>query len=1792
MGYEFQYSIFATEIYNSLLNDSNQIEWIEFASNNAGKVDDVLIGLEKSVLAFQTKNIDSASFSYNTLTTSETQSILEGMFIGWKRIKTSNVNKLIDIRFITTQSPSENDKIKSCAGTPKPSFKEFVNNLWIPIKNGKYSFENLPAKWKPVFQEMIEVTKSSSSEFIEFIKCTTFVFNYQVPKLFDSYIERQRRIDIQDITKKIFQTIAQKGNVKFSKKDFLNHFGLSNRYESYYTHSFFVDENHYQSINETVNRLEALLKSYSKGYISLIGNAGSGKSTLLTKWLQNCNYRIFKYYAYVNTDMSYEFGFRGEAKTFLHDILIQIRQAKYSIQDRLPTDDFEDLQKHFNNELNKLSREEEKVIIIVDGLDHIEREQDVSKSLIGILPLPDSVPENVYFLLGSRTIENLEKLNVRIKDSLEKESRIINIKALSKLQTQSLLHSYNITLSEDLFEKLYVNTKGHPLFLRYTIEEIRSKGQGSLKEIVTQRIFSGDIYKEYKVFWDTYKTNEDFIEILGILSRLRHSFFNIDILNSFPKLTRESQYKINRLSENYFYKIGTTWQFFHNSFKEFLTNETAKNILTGLFDKSIDKAFHLKIAESIKQIDSEYKWNVIYHFFKAEEFPLICQDVSQDYFRQQWFEYRSYKLIKEDIQLSINASSKAKDIYCLFRCFISIFELKQRYINFNPSGYFETFHQLGKISLANSFVYDNVELLVSQKEALSYCVTLHDQGLEELAHDIFLRATPSYILNQSKSVNSRRYDSDTFREIDEIDLIKKWTKAACLFTPIDKILLTIKEISIENVQPEEKRDLYSECLSAILSISIRKRNWENLRLLEKIILNEKDKYDLFYFYFDIVSKLTNENDFYGHCLHSLQNWEIGENNPINRRLLIVNLISSRNIDVAKQIFTNLLAPNKVEKSDYSLDEADLLNYIFDYSRFFYITTREFATSPTLFLPNTGKHTKTAFYYAFAELGKSYAYIYHSYRDAAVGYYSSFENFLKLFHYGHSDYGYDYSVSENKSLLINLILKITSKISALIFSEILNTLSTEWEKNKTYWNTKHIQEIIDWVAKSGLNKTWCVTQLERIDSYAFEKGYLDERIDRGIAQIRLWCNLGLKDKGEAILNHIMNISLDVRGENDNQLDYIVEWINQFNSDMSKEIDFYLNKVNHLREKVNSRSHTPAKEILTLSLKYGNGFDILQYFLFEGLVDFGDCMETLLSYLTNSLPQYKKIVVKLFTRIVLAYDNVHYARNSFLYNLFNNPETLSIDELNELISEVNIYSITEHRNDYLLEIQDYTIKRNINLSDIGLDRKIKTKDRYTETKTDELQLDDGTILSMQALASEIKTRKQLNKIEKKAEGDRNFNWAGLYTQILKEFSDIEILEILAIGRHDPREVVSIAKGLIEKGRIEIVKEILYKTINNGEKYGWVTFYDGGSKIAPFELLSTIEEKAIFQNKILNDFSNSITSLDVQALEVLVKDAPKIWKLFSDNVDSKILYEEIIVFRNELLKTHPVDNNAPKVNGSTGDETLLAEAIFFILTMPSDFNYSLYEIFLEGYPRSKSIVDQILQRLYSEGYSLKYVKLLAIISAKYKDTLVEHKENIIKLLSHRRYDIFRISSRLLIELDVDPKDVPITEITEVPLVYNMEFEYKPSILSMKDLDLEHINKKGFLKETDDPLIFVKLYLTQIKMLSEETGIDVINIAYRVMALGKDLDFPSWCNSVSEEEIRKIYSARFDLEISYKRPRNQLVWDGLMKVVKELDELELIDEALANEISDEFDEEAYLIETAIKSGFVSTILEDINFI
>jgi len=834
-GYNFQYTIFATELYDALLNDNNSIEWVEFASNGAGKVDDVLIGLQNKVLAYQVKNVTSTTFTYSGFTNSPTQSIFKGMFIGWKNLELAYPNKTADIRFITTQNVSSNDRITDFTEQFKPSFSDFLQKFWLPVKSGKYDLQNIPSAWFPVFEALIKMTGSTPAEMMKFIKATSFQFNYELPVRFNAHIERQRRIDIEAIATQIFKTVARKGNTRYTKELFLKQFGLLSRYETYYRHSFFVDEAHYQPINESIVQLDNLITRHDRGYIALIGNAGSGKSTLLTKWLQNKEFKVLRYYAYVNTEMNYEYGFRGEAEPFLHDLLIQIRQYNPSLQDRLPSSTFIDLQRHFNDELIKLSATDQKVIIVVDGLDHIEREQDVTKSLLSILPPPENIPENIYFILGSRTIDNLQHLPPRIKSSINDDKRIMQIGAMTKDSIQTFLWSYQIALSDELLEQLFINTKGHPLFLRYTVEAIRNSNPVQLTDIIHQRVFNGDIEKEYKLFWDSYREVDDFIEILGIIARFRDSFFDITILNFFPTLSRSSQYKVHKLSENYFYKNGNTWQFFHNSFKEFLVTETTRDILTGAIITEKDRAIHLNIFETFQKVEHEYSWNSIYHLSRAGDFQTIITLATQIYFRKQWFAFRNYKSLKEDIDLAIAACQELHDIYALLDCFLSLYELKQRYNNFDPANHAQIFQFLGETKIANSFIYDNVELLVPKNEALEYAVNLYKLGFTELAYDIFLRSTPSYILNQSKSVNANRYSKNTYERTDEFKLICSWAKAASLFEPVEAVIIKVSELAVEN-EPEEnkKRELQTSVFDEILEISIDTRNWNNLKSLEKM----------------------------------------------------------------------------------------------------------------------------------------------------------------------------------------------------------------------------------------------------------------------------------------------------------------------------------------------------------------------------------------------------------------------------------------------------------------------------------------------------------------------------------------------------------------------------------------------------------------------------------------------------------------------------------------------------------------------------------------------------------------------------------------------------------------------------------------------------------------------------------------------------------------------------------------------------------------------------------------------
>ena len=1131
-GYNKQYEVFAIEIYEALLN--NKFEWVEFASNEVGKLDDVYIGCIDEIKAFQVKDYKT-NFTFSKFINSETESIFQGCFKGWKKLIIKYPDKKINAKYISNEIPSKNDKIESFKGESKPSFNGFLQNFWNVIRVNN----TIPKGWENVFETLKDLVKCQNEDLINFIKSFEFLLSNEYDIADKTTNDNFQRIkDIQKISKHIFKIVGTRGTTKFDKNQFLVEFDFLKRYETHFRHSFFVDEEHYQPINETINQLETVINKLDNGYIALIGNAGSGKSTLLTKWIKGRKEKVLKYYSYVNKEMNNDCGYRGEADIFLKDLLVQIRENQFSIQENLPSDNTNELQKQLFEELRKLSYRDDKVYIIVDGLDHIGREQNVNRSLIEILPSPDQIPKNIYFILGSRTVNNLEFLPERVKLNLEKENRTILINPLSISQTQNLLLSHKIKLSQNQLDSIHKNTLGHPLFLRYTIEELLNSDLKKYDEIILQKSFNGDIYDEYRIFWNNNKEQDNLIEILGVISRFRYSYVDISLLPLFIKNKREDWFKVEKLAEHFFFKKDNIWQFFHNSFKEFLKEETAKNFITKEYENEIDFSFHLKIYEVVKDINSDYKWNALYHLYNASKYDEVTKLATQEYFRSQWFCFRNSKFISEDIKIASKASYRTLEPQKLFEYYLSGIELNQRVNNFYFSDYYKTFHQLNKISIANSFIFDNTELLVSNDKTIEYAIEIYKRGDKILPLELLKKSEPIYLLDVSKDVSLNRYNSDEMIEVNEVNLIFDWAKLSILYYSIDNIICKISSLKVseDEHRPSRKVNLLEESIFAIQDLLIELKNWEKLNELYSCISKIKGL-DLFYFYFDVVWNLEDENQLYNICLNELKKTKKTDINPINRRLALVEVFINKNVQKGNDIFKTLKSPKEPENKMRHFD--NFLDYIFDYSRLFYITTNDFNIDTKTFSPLSNNQISSAFYNEFAELGKSFAYIYLGNVDASKSFIFRFKQILNYFHHDMLDINYEYEINENKPTLIKLILNVSKKISNEFHNKVLDEISLEWESSKKYWRNNHKQEIIEEILNIGINDLWCQSELLKLDDFVLNFGDNYSRIEQGIKQIELWSALNETERGNEILEKLMDISFDISSEKDNQLDYLID-----------------------------------------------------------------------------------------------------------------------------------------------------------------------------------------------------------------------------------------------------------------------------------------------------------------------------------------------------------------------------------------------------------------------------------------------------------------------------------------------------------------------------------------------------------------------------------------------------------------------------------------------------------------------------
>ncbi|MCZ6654472.1 MAG: ATP-binding protein [Planctomycetota bacterium] len=398
--------------------------------------------------------------------------------------------------------------------------------------------------------------------------------------------------------------------VELSRKELLEKLRWSDRFAYRSLHEFPDPQIPYRPLEQSVDRLKHALRNLPGGYIGLFGTPGSGKSTMLSRTLRELPFRLVRYYAYVPDDRTSR-RLRGESLNFLHDVGLQLNDAGFWTSNVDPSSRTQLLDR-FHRQLDLLHEDWENngqaTVIMIDGLDHIPREQTPERSLLDDLPDPDQVLEGVFILLGSQTDQLLPS---RIRHMVSSPERRIETQPLSRAATLSIIADSELpcALTDEETNLVSERCDGHPLALAYILNLLRPLVVDGSAAALLERLgrFGDTIETQYESYWDQITDQPALRALFGLLARMRGA---IDLRWVRTWAAAEAVDALQRTAPHYFRREADRWYFFHNSFREFLLNRTQEPV-PGEPNTEVDRQLYRTLAEhcAATPADSPMSWD-------------------------------------------------------------------------------------------------------------------------------------------------------------------------------------------------------------------------------------------------------------------------------------------------------------------------------------------------------------------------------------------------------------------------------------------------------------------------------------------------------------------------------------------------------------------------------------------------------------------------------------------------------------------------------------------------------------------------------------------------------------------------------------------------------------------------------------------------------------------------------------------------------------------------------------------------------------------------------------------------------------------------------------------------------------------------------------------------------------------------------------------------------------------------------------------------------------------------------
>ena len=1618
-----QFEFFVDKTYQLLISEN--LEWIKIGDSKAGIADDIQYSTKSEVHAYQMKwsvQTPPPTFSYKNF-----RDLLKDLIESWKSIKSNNPTKSVRIKVITSQPPSKDDTVIIYQGKKNGSFNDFLNEYYTKIKGGSGEISKI---WRDFIQDEIKLLDIVEDDFNAFLQDFEFIFNAKRP----SYSENRHSPKIEEHYNKFTKFLLEeyynpKSKVQFSADEIKKVLGLQT--STIFFHDFFVDLEIYKPNTITIDALNSSVNKLTGGYILLSGKPGTGKSTLLTEWTKTRKERIIRYYAYSN--LSPSSPTRGEANNLFFDLVVQIKDNGFYDEKVYPYHaNIEQTRSAFFRQLQLLQEDfintGQKTIIIIDGLDHIPREYNPKDSLIKHLPEPNDIPDGVLFILGSQTFE-FSDLNSSIKTLNKSAERSIAVSPLTKQTVGEIISKFSSN-NEEIIEKVFYISEGHPLYLGYILKKIQGS-DNQLEQLSELEPLGGNIEDYYLKIWANHHSNSNLVSLLGLIVRLRFGF-DERLINEW-KIARDEQLLMRTFFKQFFDKSFDTWTIFHNSFRQFLLRKTAEGIFSEDFDENTNINFHVELAEKSKLSRIPvFQFERLYHLFESRQNNLFLEEATPEYFNAQIDTFRPFSFIKEDLKMGLSIASEKQNVSVLLKFAFLSSEFSRREWNFGQDKLFEFFPEILDSDTVQLYAFISGFEIRTQEVKLKLSRAYIKSGKVAEAKLLFRIAQPVEIKDNGivLSANHRRSWENNIE-----DLIKEWVYTAHYFLPIPTIIDIIINLRTEGKKNNEKTrknedgrkraKLIFSLLNYLIQESEELKIWSliecfdikqrgnkdfNFVLLEKLIS-----------YFIELNNIDSSSKILTIILANYNKSELNNAQRIQVSYMIFKIQKNKKLIVEWMSGIEMPA---IESLSFSQD-TDILDEI---SLFRYLQLKHYleeSISVNTLFPLESDNEKNV----LIEYKRLFFFMYQILQDADNGLTLNTKNLLPIIRYFYQEHGHRhrhwYYISRKRHLVISFLIDIISKYGKTSLDDFWQFLENEFIQFPQYWVSNNLKvNIAIELFEKGHKKDKVRQLLIDFEQDIVSEGWsLDDRINQSLSICKYWLKINEIETAKNWLTKAQQESLGVGNRKDYQLQTWMKWLEKINKievDKVYERINWLSSVNEHIYQTTENAGSDISEPLLRSLLEHNLFDglvLLKWQLEQvgnGLIGYTDSLYLFLEYfILKSSKQNLNLLLDIWGKLFIFTHKYSYV--DLLEKLVNQAaKLLDNKEYQKFISKVlyfiSVYTISEHR------IKYYTLLKDMNIS-IGFDFETKPQEKEA-IEQNILHLSNNLQLSENEVIASIHTFEDFWYFFTNQDFPytNEFNWETTLKNVKKLIDENHVRRaidfLISTGKDTFSHLYTLAEFCIENKFYDCAREVCVKFLSD-DNTTWIPSSDGLRRLKAHNLLVKIggikERKNAF-----NDFANKIENylfLELLPLE-------DIFDTIAPDYQVSEIWIEIEEYLKRLLATAQRTKDLPVFEKQDKDlDYVIADLLLYYINQPAlTISQPSLEIFINHLSEGKKGFIDKLKEYCAENTMKNQINtshILSCVSTLNDEVIKEFYDEVQLLEKSRLFSVNAIARDLLFQV-----------------------------------------------------------------------------------------------------------------------------------------------------------------------------------